>query len=47
MGDLNQNLATKRIKEFFLETGLYDLFSVIHDVPLNKRNKTYKQEVSL
>lgn len=41
MGDINQDLSEKRIKEFFLEIGVYDAFSTICEIPLEDREKTF------
>ena len=41
MGDINQDLCDKRVKEFFLEIGVYDAFSTICEIPLEEREKTF------
>lgn len=42
-GDLNQPIHHDRIRQFYLETDLHDIFSTYYDVPLQQRAKTFSR----
>ena len=43
-GDINQCLNHDRVKQFFLELGITDLFSTLYDIPLSHRMNTYVRD---
>lgn len=42
LGDLNEALHSKRIRTFFIETGIDDVFFTIHNIQLKEWRNTYK-----